>query len=498
MRIIPFSNQVQFIPKDSNSGEITPAAWFTVTNTDIAIAESSSGATTANIADPNNSPGGGGGGAGTSLEDLIPLINNVRPNENTVVSLLEPTTIPHVLIASAGVNLADPLLLGYQWQKKENGTNTYLDIAGANSPSYSVASGLTVAADDGDSYRCKITHTGTAVNSPQFTFPYVFELRRTITITSQPQLTSSATAGSTITLNVIATISSDVIDYQWQLKENNTNTWVDIAGANSANYTTPVLDTYLDNGDQYRCILTNPSANTVTSSIVTLIVDGADFRVNPPIYRIDVQGVGYNTEFWSLEKDGALVLDPAISSNYTITSLDSKRTRFLSHLWGQGTCAAKGGYTKAGVPIASTETVSLILNAGGGSAGSSDSGRYAEAGGGYAGIFQGSTISQSSALAIAGGAGGSSLNTTSSCTGSQSAISYPYTTTTSYQQAYDCSTTEYKSNSGSINHLYDWENQRTLSLTHSGTPLASSFHYWWLVRTKILLCIFCSRILYVG
>ena len=482
MRVIPFSNQVKFIPKDSKSDRITPAAWFTVTETDIAISESGSGATTANIADPNNSPGGAaaaGGSGGSTLEDLIPLINNVTPREDTFIQLLEPTTVPYVLIASAGTNLADPALLRYQWQVKDSGTNTYVDISGANSVSYSVAAGLTVATDDGDCYRCKITHLGTAVNSPQYTSKYEFDIRRTITITSQPELLSSAVAGDTLTLTIAATISSDVVSFQWQLKENNTNTFISIIGANSASYTTPVLDTYEDNGDQYRCILTNPFANTVTSSIVTLIVDGADFRVNPPIYRLDVDGVGYNTEFWSLEKDGALILDPLESSDYTITSLDSRRTKFLSHLWGQGTCAGKGGYTKAGVPIASTESVSMKLNAGGGAAGSSDSGRYAEAGGGYAGIFNGTfdetTISHTNALAIAGGAGGSSLNTTSSCTGSQSSISYPYTTTTSYQQAYDCSTTEYRSNYGNIYHLFDWAGNRTLSLTHNGTPLQARF-----------------------
>ncbi len=477
MRIIPFSNQVKFIPKDSKSERITPAAWFTVTQTDIAIAESSSGATTVGIADPNNSPGGGGGagggGGGTSLEDLIPLINNVTPLEDTFIQLLEPTTVPYVLIASAGTNLADPALLEYQWQLKDSGTNTYVDIAGANSASYSVPVGMTVANADGDCYRCKITHSGTAVNSPQYSSKYEFDIRRTITITTQPELAGSGVAGDTVTFAVAATISSDVVSFQWQLKENNTNTFISIIGANSASYTTPILDTYEDNGDQYRCVLTNPFANTVTSSIVTLIVDGADFRVSPPIYRIDTEGVGYDTEFWSLERDGALILDPSISSDYTLTSLDSRRTKFLSHLWGQGTCAGKGGYTKAGVPIASTESVSMKLNAGAGAAGSSDSGRYAEAGGGYAGIFEGNVISHATALAVAGGAGGSSLNTTSSCTGSQSSISYPYTTTTSYQQAYDCSTTQYKTNYGSINHLFDWAGNRTLSITHTGTPLAA-------------------------
>jgi len=332
MKIQPFSNQIKFIPKDSKGDRITPVAYFSVTETDIAIAESGSGATTADIADPNNAPGGGsagGGGGGTTLVDLIPLITDVAPSEDTVIQLSEPTTVPYVLTATADTNLADPLLLGYQWQLKDSGTNSYVDIAGANSTSYSVPAGMTVANADGDSYRCKITHSGTAVNTPQFTFPYVFDIRRTITITTQPTLTGSGVAGDTLTLNIAATISSDVISFQWQLKENNTNTFINIIGANSASYTTPVLDTYEDNGDQYRCILTNPFANTVTSSIVSLVVDGADFRVNPPIYRIDSEGVGYDTEFWSLEKDGALILDPSVSSNYTLTSLDSGELNFF-------------------------------------------------------------------------------------------------------------------------------------------------------------------------
>ncbi len=474
MRIHPFSNHVQYIPKDGKERQIFPADWYVVTETDIALMQSGSGPSTIDISDPENPPSGGGDGGGTTLEDLIPLITDVTPTEDAVIQLLEPTTVPYVLIAAADTNLVDPALLIYQWQLKDSGTNSWVDVAGANSSSYSVAAGMTVAVDGGDSYRCKITHLG-VVNSPQYTSQYEFVIRRTIAITSQPTLAGPGVAGATITLTVAATISSDVVSFQWQIKENNTNTWINIIGANSASYTTLVLDTYEDNGDQYRCILTNPLANTVTSSIVTLIVDGTDFRIVPPIHRIDSEGVGYNTEFWSLEKDGALILDPSVSSDYTITSLDSRRTRFLSHLWGQGTCAGKGGYTKAGVPIAGTESVSMILNAGGGSAGSSDSGCYAEDGGGYAGIFEGNIISHANSLAIAGGAGGSSLNTSSSCSGSQSVISYPYTTTTSYQQAYDCSTNSYKSVYGNIYHLYDWPNARTLSLTHNGTPLQARF-----------------------
>jgi len=461
MKIQPFSNQVKFIPKDNKGDGIIPVAYFTVTETDIAIAESGSGATTADIADPNNAPGGtaatGGGGTGTRIADLIPLIIDVAPGEDTIIKLAEPSLSPYVLTASADTNLADPLLLGYQWQVKNSGTNNYVDISGANSTQYVVPLGLTVANDDGDCYRCKITHSGTAVNTPQYTFKYEFDIRRTITISTQPELAGAGVAGDTITLNVAAIITSGVIAFQWQLKENNTNTFIDIAGANSASYTTPILDTYEDNGDQYRCILTNPFANTVTSAIVTLIVDGADFRVVPPIYRIDSEGVGYDTEFWSLEKDGTLILDPAASSSYVLTSLDSKRSKFLSHLWGEGTCTAKGGYTKAGVPILSTESVSIKLNAGAGAAGVSDSGRYAEAGGGYAGIFEGTTVSQASALAIAGGAGGSSLNTTSSCTGEQVTIPYVYYNT--FQQPYACTKYTYKYAYGSVQHSYNWGSQ---------------------------------------
>ena len=85
-------------------------------------------------------------------------------------------------------------------------------------------------------------------------------------------------------------------------------------------------------------------------------------------------------------------------------------------------CWKGTGHTDAQIPVSSGQRLGFdCMNSGGGTAGVSDSGRYAEAGGGDAGIFD-TSVSHANALAIAGGAGGSSLNMASTCDGSQSSV----------------------------------------------------------------------------
>ena len=219
------------------------------------------------------------------------------------------------------------------------------------------------------------------------------------------------------------------MSYKWQVKLNGASTFSDIAGesgtvpgSGEVSYTTGTQSTS-NNGDEYRVVFTNPESDDVISGRVVMAVSGADFRLQPPIDGI---------EFWNFEEHGALVFDPSNAIDYTITSLESGRSKFSAHLWGQGTCGAKGGYTDVDLPIAGADVFKVYLNAGGGAAGVSDSGRYAEAGGGYAGIFD-TSVSHANALAIAGGAGGASLNTASACDGTQQTIQYSFYYQSPYQ-----------------------------------------------------------------
>ena len=445
----PWSDLPTYVPKDSRvgSGRIHPADYFTVTSQDIAT--TSSGAAS-DISNPNNPPSGedSGGTAPGAIENLVSAITAVLVTPGSITGV-EPSESPVTLkIAVTIANLTEAGLT-YQWQKKESG-GTFSDISGATNKEYTVPSGLTVDNDNGDSYRCQVSHVD-AVTSPITSNEVDVELTRDITISAQPALGIVVKQGNTTTLTATATISSGTLSYKWQVKLNGASTFSDIAGesgtvpgSGEVSYTTGTQSTS-NNGDEYRVVFTNPESDDVISGRVVMAVSGADFRLQPPIDGI---------EFWNFEEHGALVFDPSNAIDYTITSLESGRSKFSAHLWGQGTCGAKGGYTDVDLPVAGADVFKVYLNAGGGAAGVSDSGRYAEAGGGYAGIFD-TSVSHANALAIAGGAGGASLNTASACDGTQQTIQYSFYYQSPYQdtcyQTVDNSVRKY----GGWSHSYN-------------------------------------------
>ena len=476
MKIKPFSNLVKFIPKDRRGrfekGQVYPADYFEVSATDIAAADAGA---SANLINPDGGgSGNSGGGPGVSIETLVPSIIDIDPNTDKTITATEPTTTAIVLEVSAGANRIDPANTTFQWQQSINDGVSWSNIFGEIYTTLQLTAGLT-SSQSGYQYRCKIQNAS-AVNSPAFSGVFILAINRSIVITAQPIWTPTA-QGITFTLNSTATISSSTLNYQWQKKESGSNVWNNISGADGTNissgtqvsYTTPILDIDDDTDDQYRVVFTNADAADVYSNIVTAVVLGFDFRIQPQIDGI---------EFWDFEEHGTLIFNPSNSTAYTVTSLSSARSKFATKIWGQGTCAGKGGHTDAQVPLSTGQQLKLLMNSGGGAAGSSDSGRYAEAGGGYAGIFD-TSVSYANALAIAGGAGGSSLNMASSCGGSQSSISYPYTVTSSYS----CTTTQIVSDvrnkSGTVYHSYNNAAQSNNALYWSGnTATAFTTGHW--------------------
>ena len=469
----PYSNQKKWIPKDRRvpMGYIHPADHFNVNQQDIAVGESGAGgAATSDIAEPNNPPSGvgGDGSAPGSITNLVRSITSVIVTPETI-SGTEPTGSPVVLSVVVEDNRLDRSLLTFQWQRQDYNTTTWNDISGERTETFTVSSGLTVANDNGDKYRCVVSHPN-AVNSPSESNEVAVTVTRVIEITDPVQLGLVVPQGSTKTFDAIATISSGTMNYQWQVKLAGTTTFSDIVAAtgtvssgNSVTYTT-APQTTANNGDEYRVIFRDSSAigtaPDVIGASITMAVSGADFRVSPSINGV---------EYWSFEEHGSLVFDPNVATNYSITSLENDRSKISTHLWGQGRCGAKGGYTDADLLVSGADQLAIRMNAGGGDPGLNDSGRYAEAGGGYAGIFD-TSVSHSNALAIAGGAGGASLNTSSSCGGSQQSVSYIYSysvpyQTTCYNNYYETVT---EKRSGGLSHSYDNANRRDRYLNYWG------------------------------
>ena len=397
----PFSNQRKFIPKDRRvaSGQIHPVDHYRVTSQDITVSSGDS----PDLGDPNNPPSGGDGGTG-NIQESIPTISSVNVTPASI-NVNEPSPSAITLTVAVTVNLIQTSGLTYQWQKQESGTTTWTDISGETTTTYDVPAGLTIAADEGDKFRCSVEHPD-AVTSPITSNEVIVDANRVITITTQPTSTGIISQGSTETLTAAATVTSGTFDYKWQSRPDGSTTWTDITGADgtgiasgtAVNYTTPTLIVD-NNGDQYRIIFSANQASDTISQIVSLTVGGADFRVQPSINNI---------EYWSLTDNGALIFDPSNATSYTITSLEPNRTKFSAKMWGQGSCSSKGGHSYGEIPVSGADQFTLSLNAGGGT---SDSGQN---GGGYAGIFDG-TVSQANALMIAGGAGSGGDDGTDDC-----------------------------------------------------------------------------------
>lgn len=186
-------------------------------------------------------------------------------------------------------------------------------------------------------------------NSEAKTFTYTIEIPEIIVppsvekpmITSQPQ-NVSVKVGEQATFAVTA--SGEGITYQWQIDRNDGNGFVDITGANSANYLSSTVDKDC-NGFKYQCVISN-AGGSVTTEIVTLtvtenttpqptpeptpepapkpttvpaqykIIDGANSQwTQNTDGSLVIRGDGEMSKFQNVKVDGVIV----DAKNYTVT-----------------------------------------------------------------------------------------------------------------------------------------------------------------------------------
>ncbi len=125
-------------------------------------------------------------------------------------------------------------------------------------------------------------------------------------ITSQPSAVN-VTAPAAATFSVIATGTSPT--YRWQLSSDGGTTFVDIAGATFASYTTPAT-TASDNNKQFRVIVSNSQGN-VPSTAAVLSVTAAP--AGAPTTELLAFAIG----FAGLQMGSALADIPAFASPFT-------------------------------------------------------------------------------------------------------------------------------------------------------------------------------------
>jgi hypothetical protein len=165
----------------------------------------------------------------------------------------------------------------YQWERSDDGGSNYSPVAGATSASYTTPT-LVFANDNLDRYRTVVRLFGAQASLTSSHGELT--VLRVISIQTQPNSTA-VIEGGTATFTVVASITSDTITYQWQKSTNSGANWSDINGANSASYTTPATVFPTTPSEQFRCVLTNTNATTVTSSAATLTVNESEFVSGP-------------------------------------------------------------------------------------------------------------------------------------------------------------------------------------------------------------------------
>ena len=74
-----------------------------------------------------------------------------------VVTVTTAATAAHTFSISGASSTGSGASLSYQWQKKESGSRNFKNISGATNATLALTS-LTVAADNGDQYRCRLNN----------------------------------------------------------------------------------------------------------------------------------------------------------------------------------------------------------------------------------------------------------------------------------------------------------------------------------------------------
>ena len=166
----------------------------------------------------------------------------------------------------------------YQWERSDDGGANYTSVGGTGQAATFTTPTLVFANDNADRYRVVTSLVGSAAD---ITSGYgELTVLRVISISSQPTSTA-VIEGQTATFAIGAAITSGSISYQWQISTNGGAAWSNINGANSSTYTTPATTYPTVPSEQFRCVLTNSNATTLTSTAATLTVNESEFVSGP-------------------------------------------------------------------------------------------------------------------------------------------------------------------------------------------------------------------------
>ncbi|HLY12385.1 MAG TPA: PQQ-dependent sugar dehydrogenase, partial [Planctomycetota bacterium] len=274
-------------------------------------------------------------------------------------------TVTEGQTATFSVTAGGTAPLSFQWQSMPPG-GAFADISGATSSSYTT--GATTVGMTGTQYRVRVSNSINNVTSNPATLTVNYAPP---VITQQPQ-NRTVTVGSTASFSVTATGTS--LTYQWQSMPPG-GAFANLGGATSASYTTPAT-TLAMSGTQYRVIIDNPAAGTVTSNAATLTVTSgtippaisgqpASETVTAPAtatFSVTATGTNLTYQWQSMAPGGAFAnLGGATGASYTTpaTTVGMSGTQYRVVVSGDGPSVTSAAATlTVNGPAAATPLIS--------------------------------------------------------------------------------------------------------------------------------------------
>ncbi len=249
--------------------------------------------------------------AATLTVDFAPSITT-QPNSQTVNA-----GTPVTFTAAASGNPTPTV----QWQSEPSGSNSFTNISGATSPSYTFTP---TSANNGTEFQAVFTNSVNSATTNAATLTVDFAP----TVTTQPT-SQTVNAGTPVTFTAAAS-GTPTPTVQWQSEPSGSNSFTNISGATSPSYTfTP---TSANNGTKFQAVFTN-SVNSATTNAATLTVDFAPTVTTQPTSRTTVSGTAVTftaaasgtptpTVQWQSEPSGSSSftnISGATSASYTFT-----------------------------------------------------------------------------------------------------------------------------------------------------------------------------------
>lgn len=209
--------------------------------------------------------------SGASVEQ--PIITQ-QPNDVIVVPLGEAQF-------SVVAESPDGWILSYQWRRSENGGSTWLNIAEADTDTYTIASALNDY--NGYLYLCRVTNTRYGMTATVDSDIATLIVDPNLPSITQQPVDTIVAEGGTATFNVTAESSvGGTLYYQWMKKLTGSDTFSMVSGAVSHMYTFSHA-AIASNNAHYKCrILSTETSNELYSEEAVLSVIGKPVITEQP------------------------------------------------------------------------------------------------------------------------------------------------------------------------------------------------------------------------